>query len=145
MLLFLVVPRFGGIDLALSQYALWTAREDRTRKAVGLSDTVQLSGMGTTINGEDPVLRIKFFDYRTSRPCLLQGDLYLRGMTLEWYNDGRWEEGLRRAAVPLRRIAAPNKGAAGRRAETTHRPTTWSGSSSRFSPSAVRICFASGR
>ena len=117
MLLFLVVPRFGGIDLApLSQYALWTAREDRTRKAVGLSDTVQLSGMGTTINGEDPVLRIKFFDYRTSRPCLLQGDLYLRGMTLEWYNDGRWEEGLRRAAVPLRRIAAPNKGAAGRRA-----------------------------
>ena len=81
VLLFLALPRL--------EVSAWRGTLPSPTHVVGFSDQVTLGELGETIQGNDAVMRIWFFDEaRDSYP--VNGEIYLHGATLLQYAQGRW-------------------------------------------------------
>ncbi len=102
ILLFFVVPRTGGGG--------WGGGILSVRQSVGFTDQVALGELGRILQKSDEVLRIRFYD-EMGNLYYVDGPLYLRGVTLEHYENGQWrltKHLLPRWVVPLRKYPLPS-------------------------------------
>lgn len=84
--LFFAVPRFGQIA--------WrgpVAAEPES--LVGFTDKVTLGELGKIIESRDKVMQVSFCPRYSDTPQPLNGDVYLQGVYLMYYKDGRWMRG----------------------------------------------------
>jgi transglutaminase-like putative cysteine protease len=82
ILLFLALPRLG--------VTAWRGTLPNPTHVVGFSDQVTLGELGEIIQGNDEVMRIRFFEEARS-PYPVNGEIYLHGATLLEYSQGRWK------------------------------------------------------
>lgn len=80
-LFFVAVPRAGQAN--------WTPTgiSDRT---VGISSEINLSRSGEIIEDPEEVMQVRFFDSKTNLPYQVDGEIYMRGLSLSRYFEGRW-------------------------------------------------------
>lgn len=90
--IFVITPRFGGINLSLLRGGGggWRSTPAALQRTVGFNDQVQLGELGSTLEDSQKVLAVRFRRHRDSQPYLVYGDLFLRGAVLNQYRDGRW-------------------------------------------------------
>lgn len=84
---FLAVPRF--------KHRAWRGEALGARATVGFTDRVRLGELGRILENPQEVMRVALFDEATGEPYLVQGEVYLRGAVLTYYDRGQW-----RAAPP---------------------------------------------
>jgi hypothetical protein len=91
--IFIVVPRIGQTQ--------WNPTGIVSARTVGFSSEINLTRVGEIIEDPEIVLRLQFFDPETGEPYQVDGEPYLRGTSVSFYEQGRW-----------RRTQASNMGSA---------------------------------
>jgi hypothetical protein len=82
ILLFLTLPRLG--------VSAWRGTLPNPTHVVGFSDQVTLGELGETIQSNDEVMRVRFFD-DARNPYQVNGEIYLYGAALLEYSQGQWK------------------------------------------------------
>ena len=80
---FFLLPRSDGEN--------WDSGLAAPLRIVGFSPEVELGDLGEALESREVVMRVRFFDGRTSRPYAIKGEPLFRGTALTQYDNGRWE------------------------------------------------------
>jgi transglutaminase-like putative cysteine protease len=90
---FIATPRFGGVNLAWLRGSAraWRSTPVTLQRTVGFDDQVQLGELGSAIGNPQKVLSVRFRRHPERSPYAVSEELYLRGVILNRYQEGRWE------------------------------------------------------
>lgn len=94
---FLAVPRF--------KHGAWRGEALGARATVGFNDRIRLGELGRILENPQEVMRVALFDEATGEPYPVQGEVYLRGAVLTYYERGQWQAappGILPAVLPRR-------------------------------------------
>jgi len=90
--LVLTVVFFFGLPRVSN--SVWRGPRDAAQNVVGFSQEVTLGTMSRTLQSDEEVMRVSFYDDQTGRPYMIQGGPYLRGAVLTNYvyraGKGKW-------------------------------------------------------
>ncbi len=106
LVVFCATPRFGGIDVDLSNlgHAFYGGHWSEYRRSVGFTRRVRLGEMGSLTEDPKEVLQVHFADCATDQRYLVKGNLYLRGAVMTQYDNGQWDHRRSGSRPQLRRL-----------------------------------------
>ncbi len=84
----------AGLFFLLPRWNIPNQQADNVEpvRSVGFSTTVTLGALGEAVRNPDVVMRIQFFQRRSSRPFKLIGEPLFRGTVVTHYEGGRWTQ-----------------------------------------------------